>query len=297
MRRKALIILLVGLPLMVFFSLPDLYAGNPGTAGLQFLQIAPGARPTGMGEAFCAISDDSNAIFWNPAGLSQIQKKEVSFLYNQWIENIQLSYLTLVIPFESNVIGISVEYLSIGDIQGRDEYGNTTNVFSPYDLSAGISFSKPVSSNMLLGAAFKAITEANDNVQSSGFAVDLSALYFCGIKKNIALGLNIQNLGPEMTYAHETVPLPLNIKIGASYKPNDTLALAYDINQPNDAGTKMNMGAELLSLKPLIIRAGYGIGYDLPASYAGIGLVLNNLKLDYGFRTTGSHQISLSASF
>jgi hypothetical protein len=39
--------------------------------------LALGARPRGMGSAFIAISDDENAVFTNPAGLSQLDRTMV----------------------------------------------------------------------------------------------------------------------------------------------------------------------------------------------------------------------------
>jgi hypothetical protein len=42
-----------------------------GRTGVPFLLIAPGARASGMGEAFIAISDDATAVHWNPAGLGR----------------------------------------------------------------------------------------------------------------------------------------------------------------------------------------------------------------------------------
>ena len=43
------------------------YAISEG--GAIFLLIRPGARPSGMGSAFAAISDDATATYFNPAGL------------------------------------------------------------------------------------------------------------------------------------------------------------------------------------------------------------------------------------
>ena len=37
-----------------------------------------GARPLGMGGAFTALSDDANALFYNPAGLANIKETRVS---------------------------------------------------------------------------------------------------------------------------------------------------------------------------------------------------------------------------
>ena len=40
-----------------------------------------GARALGMGGAFLAVSDDSTASSWNPAGLVSIDKPEISFSF------------------------------------------------------------------------------------------------------------------------------------------------------------------------------------------------------------------------
>lgn len=43
--------------------------------------IGSGARAFGMGGAFIAIADDATAASWNPAGLSQLEKPEVSVVF------------------------------------------------------------------------------------------------------------------------------------------------------------------------------------------------------------------------
>ena len=37
-----------------------------------------GTKALGMGGAFCAVADDISAIYWNPAGLGQLEDGEVS---------------------------------------------------------------------------------------------------------------------------------------------------------------------------------------------------------------------------
>jgi len=47
----------------------------------SFNPVGSGARATGMGGAFIAIADDATAASWNPAGLVQLEKPEVSIVY------------------------------------------------------------------------------------------------------------------------------------------------------------------------------------------------------------------------
>ena len=42
-------------------------------SGMQFLKIGQGARAAAMGDAFTAVADDINAIFWNGSGLVHVE--------------------------------------------------------------------------------------------------------------------------------------------------------------------------------------------------------------------------------
>lgn len=42
--------------------------------GAIFLMIRPGARPSGMGSAFCAVADDATATYYNPAGIAFLKR-------------------------------------------------------------------------------------------------------------------------------------------------------------------------------------------------------------------------------
>jgi len=69
------VLILAGLLAMAFSASADRTRG-----GVLFLLIGPGARATGMGEAFVAIADDPTATYWNPAGLGNYP------LSSQWID-------------------------------------------------------------------------------------------------------------------------------------------------------------------------------------------------------------------
>jgi long-subunit fatty acid transport protein len=93
--------------------------------------VGSGARATGMGGAFIGVADDATAASWNPAGLIQLEKPEVSAVYSYFkrkqgysssshpeIESINtmdtsgLNYASAVLPFvfaKRNVV-LSVNY-------------------------------------------------------------------------------------------------------------------------------------------------------------------------------------------
>ena len=49
-----------------------------GRASFTTLKVGQSARAAGMGDAYTAVADDINAMFWNAAGLTQIRSPSVS---------------------------------------------------------------------------------------------------------------------------------------------------------------------------------------------------------------------------
>ena len=104
---------------MSVFSL-DIKAGTGvGTAGAQFLKIGPGARVDGIGSAFCAIADDVTAVYWNPAGIGQLEGFNLSDTHTYWIADTRFNYLAVAAPvdFVSGTLGLSVTLLTIPEMQ------------------------------------------------------------------------------------------------------------------------------------------------------------------------------------
>ncbi len=48
-----------------------------------FMEDGGGARALGMGGAFAAVADDPTATFWNPAGLSRLDSRELFLMHDE----------------------------------------------------------------------------------------------------------------------------------------------------------------------------------------------------------------------
>ena len=66
-----------------------------------------GARPASLGGAYTAVSDDAFALIYNPAGLTQIKKKELSFGIHYAAKDLTTNYMgyNSLIPNSSTGIG------------------------------------------------------------------------------------------------------------------------------------------------------------------------------------------------
>ena len=71
-------------------------AGEAGTSGFMFLRLGNGARPSGLAEAFTAVSDDASSIYYNPAGMANVEGLELDLTHSEWLVDIRFEQITLV---------------------------------------------------------------------------------------------------------------------------------------------------------------------------------------------------------
>jgi hypothetical protein len=112
-------------PLLIFvFASAAVWA--PSVHGQKttnaFLEIGVGPRALGMGGAFCGVADDGTAFYWNPAGMSLIDRPRVSAMYGPQFGTLSnplgdYHFLGLTLPMKGDVrIGVDWIRLSVDDI-------------------------------------------------------------------------------------------------------------------------------------------------------------------------------------
>ena len=75
-----------------------------------------------MGEAFVAVANDANAIYWNPAGLMQLGGTHFTAQYDLFIETVQYSYLALGTKMGNDAaFGIAAKILGTGTDPAYDD--------------------------------------------------------------------------------------------------------------------------------------------------------------------------------
>ena len=72
--------------------LPQTRPLRVGTTTAGFLEIGIGGAGCAMGEAYVSAARDLSSVYWNPAGLSMMNRTEVAFTYQPWIAGITLSH-------------------------------------------------------------------------------------------------------------------------------------------------------------------------------------------------------------
>lgn len=265
------------------------------------LDIQPGARQNGMGATGVAIADDATGVtWWNPAGLGFVTKSAVDLTYAQLVPglatDVNYNYLTFVKPTSGwGAFGLGLVFLSYGTSEGTDPFGNPTGTFTSNEVSPALYYGTKLLPDLSVGASLKYIRIQLAPQSQSGvgatFGLDLAALYRIQAAR-LNLGVNVQNLGPSVTFINEDErsPLSRNVKLGAAWeaysKDQFKVLLAGDFDQSlvTDAFWQLHGGMELRYSDQIAGRVGYyhdPLGQLEGLTY-GIGLGWKGLAVDFG---------------
>ncbi len=284
-----------------------------GTTAAKFLSIGIGPRANGMGGAYTSVANDASSMYWNPAGIANIEGFQGLFTYTKMFADINLNYVGAVITAgEFGKIGINVTSLDFGemDITTELDPDGTGETFSAGSVAIGLSYARYITNKFVVGATIKYIQENIYNSSASGLAIDVGTIFetpFYGVR----FASSISNFGTKMQIdgddllirydpdettsgnnetndaklATEEFELPLRLQIGVSrdwnFLDNQRFTFAIDANYPNDNQQWVNVGGEYSAFNDLIMfRAGYKtlfLNDSQEGLTLGVGLRYNDL--------------------
>ncbi|MBD3748987.1 MAG: type IX secretion system outer membrane channel protein PorV [Sphingobacteriales bacterium] len=262
--------------------------GNAITTAVPFLLITPDARSGSMGDVGVAVEPDVNATYWNPAKLAFLKDQYgFSFNYSPWLQklvpDINLAYINGFYRIDDrNVIGGSLRYFSLGQIQLVDANQTSLGTYSPNELSVDGSFSRTFGDNFSLGTALRFIYsnlssgqffDGQQTKAGTALAADISGYYkedkdIFGKSATLAFGLDISNIGTKMSYADGGPKyfLPTNMRLGG--------ASTFHLDDFNDFTFALDLNKLLVPTPPIYdtngrIVAGKDPNRSVPAGIFG----------------------------
>jgi tetratricopeptide (TPR) repeat protein len=290
----------IGLSLFVSSSLfATATGGQPG----EFLSYGAGARSLAMGAAFVGISDDASATYWNPAGLSQITRKELTLLKATLFADTTYDFYSFVMPSKKggSAWGVSMTKLaSAGFEKVSATYDNNTQMFTSYTKDGSFAveesalswaYGRKVVDHVSIGTALRKITRSVDTSSDGAMVADLGTLIDAkdGSRR---FGFTIRNVYAKLSGDTEDT-LPLVFRWGMSdqfFKKR--LLLAFDLEKTMRANMGYHFGGEFALSKNFRGRFGFQgeQGEGLRETDVGFGYTIKAVTLDYsmGLHTLGN---------
>ena len=181
---------------------------NVGTSGAQFLKIGPGARADSLGGAFGAIVDDATAIYWNPAGLSQLDAISFNDTHTFWVGDTRFNFLAGAVPVENvgtfagSITALMMPAMEITTLAKPDGTGQW---FDAGDWAVSLAYARQLyesdnGAKLSVGITGKYIYQKIHRESAKGVALDIGTLYYPGWN-SLRIGMCFSNFGPEMSFS------------------------------------------------------------------------------------------------
>ncbi|MFQ6007325.1 MAG: PorV/PorQ family protein [Candidatus Zixiibacteriota bacterium] len=288
--------------------------GDGGYAGSYF-QIPIGARPTALGGAYLAVSDDGAGPLFNPAGLADLKRPLFAASYRLLKLDRSLGYVTAMFPVRGNAaIGVNWLYTGAHDITMRDKNGTDLGIDLSFDHHAvGVVFAKRFEG--YLSAALKVNYLHATFAEMTAFSVsfDLGLMLYINQfvdretrdlwpVQDFRVGVVVKHLAAKYrwnnhnyliefgdpsalsTEQDDKVPVEVGLGVSARFLERKLL-VAADVLKNEKQGPFFHGGAEYLFVPEFAVRGGYSDGRFT----AGAGFLFNVgkrlLAIDYAFST------------
>lgn len=285
------------------------------TMNFQLVSLSP--KASAMGEAYYAVGKGAESIFYNPAGLADMDKTfNVVVDYTQWIADI--NYIGGAAAWNLDnygVVGLSLMSVNYGTIYGTSLDPNTGSALGYIDngtlsnvsaYSFGVSYAKAISTQFSIGGNIRIagqnlgenqfINGATVKNNATKLVFDAGVKYYTGFK-NFRFGMAIRNFSSNILREAIYEQLPLTFTVGTAidlmdfinpmHSQEDALTLAVDFLHSNNYSERFNVGAEYKLLGMLALRAGYQTNRDIASWSAGIGvnktIAGNEIEVNYSF--------------
>jgi len=180
----------------------------------EFLSLGVGARALGMGGAFVGVADDVTACFWNPSGLSQLNRKQLSLMHAETFGSLlNQDFVAYAFPMmeedRRSALAFSLQRLGGGGVKITDlekrglEISDTNRVVllreeSHADYALFFSYSHQMRSYLFWGANLKLIYR--DVVTTSAFGIGADLAFLAKPYSFLSLGANLMDLTSSLLF-------------------------------------------------------------------------------------------------
>lgn len=285
------------------------------------LSYGVGARAYAMGNAATALAEDTTAVFWNPAGLSGVHRREIFLYYDQLFQGVSYLFGGYAHPWPRlGVFAASVLYLGTSfrpydaDLAPLAGGGEMT----AYQWVVQFGFGQkgrfyqgvlPWMRFFEVGAGLKVFGTGVGEKSAMGVGLDAGLRYHphhlggerWAFLRNLVLGVKFNNLvPPTVRYASVRDWYLWDINVGAVYRAfHETLTLGAEVSQTlfRDRAPRPRFGVEYKVYRSLLmVRAGYNGELTF-----GAGVELDDFTFDYAYGHNldlgGVHHVAVAYRF
>ncbi len=291
-------------------------SSEAGKYTADFLTTGVGARALAMGGAFTALADDATASYWNPAGLTQLERREISLMHSSMFDDIvRTDFINFVYPmtYRNSALAIGILRLGVDDIPITTRLDNNQRpIIDKYvndsEYAIYLSYAHLLNSNVSLGGNIKTIRQSVGDNSSLGYGIDLSLHY--QMFSQLSFGITLSDItGTIVTWdtGHRDIRHP-SMRSAIAYHRivpslNGTITATVDMEASLETnslnaqignetfGMKLHYGLEYWIRDTIALRGGLNDEWS-----AGAGFKVSFFNIDYafcGYELGNTHRVSM----
>jgi hypothetical protein len=260
-----------------------------------FDDYQPSARAKAMSNAYVAVSDDANGIFYNPAGIVLAPMSVsigMSKLYNQSFTELKTGSFVCPLPKNMGTIGIGTKMF---DVDYEDALLMSEKQFV---IAHGFTLMEDIHSSVKVGWSANLYNLSMEGYsKDTAYGLNIGAL--ATMHTRTKFGFAVSNLNQPKMGDSNQISLPRKLSMGISYTPYDQVTTSIEMKKDFGEDTEFMAGAEFKLLEPLYIRAGV---HQNPATWsAGASFRMVGVILDYSYTQhtvlDGTHYLNIGYEF
>ena len=299
------------LVLIALLAFAPIYSANAVDAA-PYLRLGAGAQSIGVGGAVTATVDDATATVWNPAGLASVKNTTFTVSTFNMGYDARQSFLGIAKNLGSGSIGFAVSGVTVDGIENRDGNDIRRGTFRQNSNAISLSYGH-MFDNFSIGFGVGALTDVYsfDAERINGFrGADIGFIgqrvHTTDSGKEIPIftyGLAIRNLGSSYSGSHSESAVPMLVDAGVSFKlprKGAKVTFSFDVEQEyvelDESTTSARIGAEYLISKRFAIRGGARGTQDHQSLFAGFGVNVGALQVDYALQDAPASRLSDSGT-
>jgi len=194
-------------------------SASTGTYAMSFSDLVTNPYTDSLANTVTAINNP-NALFINPAGLSNKHKRVISAQLFKYVEDIEYKQFQMIQPYLNGNIALSYTWLDYGSYQQTtllDKIGSSTDVVSSKASLIHLSYARELF-NTGIGISGKYIEETLVGYKAEALVCDLGIQR--ALSNTLLLGMSINNLPlSKVKFINKDSYVRKSARIGIKYSP------------------------------------------------------------------------------
>lgn len=284
---RSVFFILIIIHIFVNTSFSESNLSETGKTGMSFLNMAPSSKISSLGGAAFALMTGASSLWSNPSLIAFHDERSAQFTHSEWIVGINQEFVAFSTKMDYGSLGLGVQLLDSGDIEGRSSYMEHIGPYSINYVAFSISYAGMLTDWIALGVTYKKLFQKVFQETAGGNAFDVGVTLKTPIE-GFSLAAAGRNYGRMSKLKNERTELPSNFGFGCVYNNvapgiERSYSVLADIIIPKYGDTGVRLGMEIEAVQYFTLRIGYRSDSDFEDFIYGVGYSWEIVSADFSY--------------